>query len=673
MSRSKKRGRQEKRPNQHRRELASRRARSQAKVDVCDRAAALIKDRRWHEARELLEEYERTHPGQRDVLRLLLDVYHEQKDYGPYCQMCHRLLEREPDNRPLRLMLAASYWADARLASALKVFRGFNEAWPNDPLADGARESIAQLEPAVDELLGTLPFAGDDRLELAAMHEDVLRSLNHGDFERTIRIAEQLLARSADFVPAMNNASEAYFRTGRTDDAVAMTRQALQRQSDNVHALANLTRYLFLSGRNHEAKEAAEHLRSLRPERDDQWLKTCEALGFLGDDEAVLATFADAKRAGATDGETPVEALLFHLAAVASARQGHHVQADRYWRQALKICPGLDLAKENVADAAQPVGQRHGPWPYSLNDWLGSQSVAGLVDTLDRLKVGTSDDGVSRAVKRYAEAHPEVVNLVPALLDRGDPAGREFACRFATLLGTPEMLDALRVFCLSQRGPDAMRLTTANRLRVAGALSSNCVRIWLDGHWQDTELLAFEITSEPSGPFHTPEVDELACQAREALRRRDSAEAERLFRKCLDLAGETPSLLNNLAATYAQQGRTDELSELVKRIHERWPDYFFGRIAMANMATMNGDHELAERYLAPLRRHQRLHISEFAGLAAAQIQLFIACRKLDAARSWLEMWRQIDPDDQNLHTLESRVRLNPFRETWRNVFRARRK
>ncbi|HEY5311066.1 MAG TPA: tetratricopeptide repeat protein, partial [Pirellulales bacterium] len=401
MSRNNKQRRHEKQQKQQkrrRREAMIRGTAAPRWIAVCEQAVTLLKCRSWDEAREVLEQYEWEHPGQREVLRLLLDVYHEQGDYVPYCRTCRRLLEKEPDNLNLHLMLAGGYWNDARLASALRAFRRFVELWPDDPLADGAREGIEQLEPAVEELLHGLPFAGEERLELAAMHEEVMASLAAGDCERTIRIGEQLLARSPDFAPTMNNLSEAYFRLGHADKAIDISRRVLQQHPDDFHALSNLTRYQFLSGRQDEARELAEQLRSVRSERDDLWYKQCEALSFLGDDDAVLACFAEAERAGVTRQQTPAEALLYHLAAVALARQGQQRQATRYWRQALKIQPGLKLAKENLADAAQRIGQRHGPWCFSLSSWIREELIDNLCASLDRQARRKSDETGERAV-----------------------------------------------------------------------------------------------------------------------------------------------------------------------------------------------------------------------------------------------------------------------------------
>ncbi|HEY5311538.1 MAG TPA: tetratricopeptide repeat protein, partial [Pirellulales bacterium] len=177
-------------------------------------------------------------------------------------------------------------------------------------------------------------------------------------------------------------------------------------------------------------------------------------------------------------------------------------------------------------------------------------------------------------------------------------------------------------------------------------------RLWLDGRWQQVEVIGFEITDEPVGDVHGMQVNDWSYEGCQALRRGDGAAAASLFQKSIDFEGESPDLLNNLALAYLQQGRTGEALQLARQIHERWPDYFFGRIAMANMATAAGDYESADSYLAPLRQRRKLHTTEFTSLASANVRLLLASRNVSAARTWLAMWRQIDPEHPELERLE---------------------
>lgn len=596
----------------------------------------------------MLEESDRDRPGQPTVLRRLLEIYHAQRDFGPYCRTCRRLLDIEPDNPPLHVMLAEGYLATAQMASALRTFRRFLDRWPDDPFAEGARDMVARLERAVDEMLENVPFQEGEKLELAAMHEEMMACLGDGEHSRVVTVGERLLARAPRFIPAINNLSYSYFWTGRAEKAIALSRRVLELDPDNFHALANLARYLLLGGRRDEAQAACEQLREMRSAKPEIWTKKAETFSYFGDDQAVLDMLDEARRAGATKSKTPDVAVLYHLAAVADARQGRADRARRLWRDALAISPTMDLASENLADAKKPIAERHGPWAYTLDYWVRPETVRALAAAIEGPARRKDEESVTRAARAFAEKHPEMASLVPALLDRGGEDGRQFAWRFARLVETPEMVAALREFCLSDRGPDDLRIETANYLCRENVLPSGRTRMWIGGRWGEIELLGFEITEEPTGPLHAPPVDDWAYDAMQALRCGDGKLAQSLLEKCLERVGDAPDLLNNLAVAYETQGRRDEATQLLRQIHERWPDYFFGRVGMAKLAIRAGDFERAEEYLAPLRHRRRLHMTEFAQMCSAHVAMFLGRREIRAARSWFEMWKQIDPDNPEL-------------------------
>ncbi|HEX5105900.1 MAG TPA: tetratricopeptide repeat protein, partial [Pirellulaceae bacterium] len=355
MAGSKRREKLEK-EKRRRKKLEARRAAQPAHRSIAEQASRLIEDGEWGEAREILEAYDRAHAPRSDVLKLLLDVCHEQEDMGGICSAAGRLLKIEPDNPPLHLMFASACMCEARPASALLGFRRYVERWPDDPLAAGVRDSIAELEPLVEELLREAPFPAKQRLELAALHEETLAALGSGNYERCIEAGERLLARCPAFINVRNNLSQAYFLLGRTEQALAASRAVLRQQPNNPHALANLARHLLLLGQNEEAQAACQRLREVETDNPDIWSKKAETFAFFGDDEAVLETFAAAEQAGHLREKSPDVALLYHLAAVALARQGNHRQARKHWQSALQLAPGFELAEENLADSRKPVG-----------------------------------------------------------------------------------------------------------------------------------------------------------------------------------------------------------------------------------------------------------------------------------------------------------------------------
>ena len=168
-------------------------------------------------------------------------------------------------------------------------------------------------------------------------------------------------------------------------------------------------------------------------------------------------------------------------------------------------------------------------------------------------------------------------------------------------------------------------------------------------------LLQFEVYHEPNGSSHSPQVQEWAEAGFEALQNENGRKAEVLFKKCLEAEGDAPDLLNNLAAAYMFQGRDAESEQLAREIYDRWPDYFFGRIAMANLAMQEGRFDDADQYLRTMLTQQRFHITEFHAFVTAHIQLEIKRRRVKSAQNWLDLWKSVEPDHPRLSGLKKQV------------------
>lgn len=628
--------------------------------DGLGKAYRLDRQRKWDQARDLLQDLDRRYPNRAEVLAGLLNVYYELGDVTSYQFACQRLVSLRPDDPDLRLMLAGSCMENVRPALAIRNFRCFLERWPDDVRAPDVRKTVAGLEAEMEETLPDLGLNSEDGLQLPALHEEVLCCLQQRQFGRARQLAEQLLKRHPEFTPAINNLGEAHFREGRIADAVAAARRVLQRNPDNFHALGNLARYLCASGRADEARPWTERLQSVESTDSDLWIKKAETFSFLGDDQAVLEAFQASQRNPTRETDSR-QALMCHLAAVAAMRLGRENDARNLWKRALKLDPGLEVAKANLEDSNEPVGQRHASWPYDLDHWLPQALVRKLPLRLKRARHRRSEKALTRETRRYLQEHPQVAATLPMLLDRGDPDGREFAFRVAVLAETPESLEALRDFALGQRGPDRLREEAAENLRRAGILPAGPVRMWIKGQWQEVLVFGFEVYEEPNR-VHRPHVEDLAREAMTALRNGDAQETERLIKQALEIEPDAPDLLNNLATAYRLQGRHDDWKHLVHQIHQRDPDYFFGRLNMALERLDENDLEEARKMLIPLLSRQRLHLTEFTSLAQIEIELCRAEGHKDAARSWLQMWEDVDPDNPNLQHCQRRLGSPGLRE-----------
>jgi tetratricopeptide (TPR) repeat protein len=625
---------------------------------------ALMRRKRWHEAREILNDLDRRYPNREEVLTNLVNACYELHDMQGYQHACERLLRLTPDNADATLGLAGAYLVNMRPVLALRTFHRFLERWPDHKRAGEVRNTVADLEARMDSVLAELGGPpGNEGLELAAQHEEILSLLEQGRHSEVCTVAGRLLRRYPDFIPALNNLSLAHAASGRLDEAIATAQRVLALEPDNYHALGNLVRYCYLSGRIDEAREYAERLKAVESKAVDVWVKKAEALSYLGDDQGVLDVFGGAERSGYL--KPPfANPMLYHFAAVAALRLGQEDQARRYWNEALKLAPGLDPARANQADLRKPASERHAPWAFGLQYWISEQALRRLTDSLLPAFRRGSEEAITQAVRRYLCEHPEVVHLIPVWLDRGDPEARQLAMHLAQAAETPEMLTALRDFALGQRGPDRMRMEAARVVSEAGLLSPGPTRIWLQGEWREMLLMGFELHDEPTYR-HKPRVERWLAEATMLLKAGDARQAERLSKQALQVEPNAPDLLNNLAVAYEAQGRVQDAEALLHQIVEQHPDYAFPRIGLSRLHLSRGELDKARALLESVLSQRRLHFDEFAALCMAQIELLLAEGNRKAARSWLEMWKSADPENPQIAQMEARIgrfRLPFFRK-----------
>ena len=641
--------------------------------DELDEAQKLFDKKHWAEARDKLEDLDRRLPGQPDILTNLVNVYYELHDTEGYQSASERLLQVERNNADATLGLAGAYLSNGRPMLALRAFREFVRRWPDHSRANQVRQTIADLDGMMSKLLQDLDLPTEQAVELAAQHETVQSLLAQGRYREVRQAAETILKRVPKFAPALNNLSLAQWSDGHSDQAIASAQRVLEFEPDNVHALSNLIRFLCAAGRLNDARLYAERLKVSLAPATDAVFKKVEGLSYLGDDQGVLELVHQIEQDADTEHSARLTAMFYHLAGVAAWRMGQEGEARSYWQRSLKLSPGFQFAKENLDDLKKTVGERHGPWPFSFQHWVSHKAILDFERAI-RPALSRDDAVVERAARRYVHEHPDIAAVAPVLLERGDPQGREFIVNLARLSQSPELMGLLKDFALSQDGPDKLRIEAAQLVREAGLLPAGPARMWSQGEWRDLLLLGFEIYDEPELTVHSPQVTEWMQDAVLALRERDVQQAEPLLRKALAEEPDKPDLLNNLAVVYELRGQRQEKEALVREIHERYPDYFFGRVNMARQYTRDGDYERARLLLDPLLRQNRMHTSEFVALCAAEIELRLAQGNVDVARSWFNFWDSTHLPDSQIEQYRSRLGVSPIARPartsrWLNPFR----
>jgi tetratricopeptide (TPR) repeat protein len=626
-------------------------------------AQSMLRSGQGAEAVEKLEAYDRKHPNHPEIVAALLNAAYRLQDASGYLEAAERMVRLAPNNPDVHLALVGAYAMNVHPALAIRASRHFLERWPNHPQAAHIREGIGKFQPLIEEISPKLGASGEEALELAALHDEIQVALGRGHYAQTREIAARLLERRPQFIPALNNISEALAREGRLAEAAEYCRRVLELDPENFHALSNLTRGMVLAGRLEDAQALAQRLKAVKQKVPDAWIKKAEALSYLGDDEGVIEAWRGAVEAG-SEGLPQPDALLLHLAAVAHYRQGKEDEARRLWEDALRRAPALEMARLNLADLRRPVAQRHAAWPFGIQYWMSKATLDALDQYLRRAGKGRTGDAATNAMRSFLADHLEIARLVPLLLDRGDESARMFAFHVAQGAKTPEMLTALRDFTLSNRGPDELRTQASAAATQAGLMPSGPIRMWIQGEWRDVLALGWEIHFDPDQPL-PPEINELGIEAQEAMLDGDFDRAEQLYSEILAREPDNYKMQLNRAQVYLLLGREKEGEEMIQKIFEQHPDYLFARTHMARKAVKQGDLAKARELLKPLLLRKRLHISELNALVIAHVELELAEGRLEGAQYWIDMLARADRHSHNLPGLQAMVAERLGRPSWR--------
>ena len=170
-------------------------------------------------------------------------------------------------------------------------------------------------------------------------------------------------------------------------------------------------------------------------------------------------------------------------------------------------------------------------------------------------------------------------------------------------------------------------------------------------------IMGFEITDEPElVEGISEEIQQIHEEATNLILDDKYEEAEEMLKEVVAAAPSSHSAYNQLALVYELQGRQQEARALVEETHARFPDYLFARVALARMLTREKRLEEARGLLKPVLLLTKLHISEFRALVRAEMDLALADSQAEEARTWLEMWQQVEEDNPEL--LQWRMRID---------------
>lgn len=609
-----------------------------------DEADELLARGRYDQAIEVLDELGRRYPRRVEIVSRLAEAQLKAGNLWSYQATCARLSAIAPDEPMIWLALGSAALGNDQPATAQRAFAHVASTWPDHPdSAQAQRMQESLLEFLTAEILRR-GLAQEIGLRVSLLHDEITLQLQLRKYDKVCDAAARLLALCPTFAPALNNRSEAHFRSARYAEAIADSQRVLQFDLTNYHALANLTRHLYLSGRFDEAQVAAAALKACDVDEADAFLKKAETFAILGDWEAVRQAVHDGQSDWTELGKAP--GLAEHLAAVAWANLGDLDAAREHWRMA----NSLEWARTNLEDSQRPAGARHGPWAFPLEYWLPRPVIEGLVECTTSSRRAHD---ATRLVRRHLERYPQLELMAELILQRSDPNACKLLIHVAPIVKRPAIFAALKNFALGQRGSDDLRMQALMTLSQAGYIDGE-VEIWNEGTLGAVRLISQEIYREPITDL-PPEVNELMIAAHEAIRQGQGGDAERMLDQVLRLRPDDLSAQFNRAVALALQGREDESLEIIRRMHRDQPDYVFARTHLADQCIANGDLEQAKLLLAPIAKKTRLHASEYAAWCSVNINLALAMKDRKAANSLLRAWELVDPDDQRIEIWQDRI------------------
>ena len=627
------------------------------------RAIGFLRRGKFEKAHEVLTELDQTYPDRSEVLVELANCYAAVTNLSRYQETCERLLELDPKQSVFTLGLATSYLAAGAPMLALKTFRSFAERWPNHAGIGEVRESITELEAELADCLADIGLPNTaEGFETAARHEQVQRYLERNEFQSALTAGKALLETHPELAAVRNNMSLAYFYEGDFENAIAQARQVLDIQSNNIHALGNLVRYLYITGEVDEVKAVLPRLLESDAQASDPWTKKMETLSYLGDWDGVIELYDQAQASGDIR-ESATYNLFFHLGAVAMARLGRIGEARKIWQRIVKRSPSFRLAENNLADSNQALGQRHGAWPIGFSQWLGLNVMQDIHTTVSEQFLSMdesqqtdeeSDAKMHDIFSDVLERYPYLNHLIPIWFERGGPQTRQLAWFVTSYVKAPEHLEAMKAFALGQWGTDDLRYQAAMEAVKGKVLDKQNVRMYLQGEWREINLIAYEF-HEDRETSHSDEVQELLGRALDGLREVQHApenadmselhqEIDAQLKKALEYEPDAPDLRQNLAVSYEQQGRKDESIALIDSIIEDHPEYVHALASRAKAYLVEDNVDKARDLLLPLLSRDRFHFEDFAEFSDVYLEFLVAQGQEDGAKSWLQMWEEVDPE-----------------------------
>jgi tetratricopeptide (TPR) repeat protein len=477
--------------------------------------------------------------------------------------------------------------------------------------AAGDSELLSIAAGFADDLSEELADAGrwyrfriPDELALAVRFDQALVFIEEERFTEGIDILRALVPNLRDNASVRHVLAHVLWLIGRYEAAVEAVGPA--DSADFIPIASDGARFHALLGNDETAAAFAERLTVVEPETGADLYATCVGLAYAGADRA-LVELLDRPPAlrDLLDRDDRDELLRFE--ATARARLGDKERARELW-QRLADRDGLaaDAAKRNLKNLDLPPDERRTPWYFGYLDLVPDEILRMIADS-------ESDD--EHALREaILTDHPEIERIEPFLMWHSDAAAREFALWL--VVG-----------------------------RAAGYETDGTIEI--DGY-----IVTYDAVNA-----YPQDIAETAERGHDLMNDDRPEEAIACFEEALAAHDENPTLHQNLAAAYERAGRSDEAQAKTRSLHERFPDYFFARAAMAVLAARDGGVAEARRLARPLLEQTSQHVTEFTVLCDLMCRIAAEDHNAAELETWVSRWEAVDEDDSRIAGWRSMANL----------------
>ncbi|MBI4750011.1 MAG: hypothetical protein HY774_16110 [Acidobacteria bacterium] len=607
----------------------------------------------YHKAKELAIRF----PKQPKIFEFLLEAAVTLKDYPQVLRSSYKLYQLEPHIPENVFNLGVGFYQNSYPGAAYKFISLACQKWPKKFQDENTHKVLALCREAIERTFRTTAVSVEELLEMAAANDHVHFLLANAEWEELEKVVLPYLKKFPHMNSIRNNYTQALRNLNKPGQAIELAESVLKIDPENIHALSNLVVLSLSVGDAAAARAYAARLKEVHSLFTDVLCKQSETLTRLGDDQGVLDVYAKFKSLKPKI-DQQIAFHMYHLTAVAQVGVGAIQQAKKLWREAVKHNPAELLYQENLDDLSKPEGERQGPVPFPLNLWLTDSTINALTRAFE---AGDSAD-FSALVNKY----PELLHLAPIIFEKCDDHSRELFIDVARQSRNPQMMQAVLNFSTGKAGPDKLRIQAAMAAKEAGFITGEKLQIQTKGAMEEVQIKSYEIHHEPT-PSVSPEAEDLAYQAWEALHDNRDQEAERLLRKVIELDPNNPGHQFNLQAAIRKQKRTEEANAMVEKIHQEFPDYFFARLEIGMKLIDQGKLDAAREITAPIQAMTRFHVSEFAMLCVFEMEYALASKNVDAAWHWHKFLKLNSPDHPGVKVYKQKIEMAGFRESFKSI------